>query len=351
MASQGIIHGGLKYRLGASREDVHPVLEQMPGLWRSCLSGSGPVDLSNTQVNSPDLLLWGRKGLRARLTAFAASQWLRGRVRTLEDDAIPELLRDGGIGRGPVLSLDDFVVDIPSLLRNLAGNHCERIAPAGTRSIEVTPAGLSLSLPGCAQPLVPRHLVLCAGAGNEALLAQLPFETPAMQRRPLRQVMVQHPDLPELYGHELGIGSRPALTVTSHDSRDGERVWYLGGALAERGASLEEAECVDEARGFLQTSFPGLPWHQARWSTLLVDRAEPAQAQGNRPAGGYCRHLGVVGETSVIVAWPTKLSLVPDLAEQCEALLQPGTGAQTPAPEFTHRSDWQFAPAPWEAAL
>jgi hypothetical protein len=258
------------------------------------------------------------------------------------------VLKSGCIGS--VSALDDLVVDVPSLVNNLVRNQTDNIVHGNHDSIQVDENGIALRIRGHPHPIHPRHLLLCAGAGNESLLEKLPFAAPSMQRRPLRQIIVRHPDLPELYGHELGNGSRPTITVSSHNAASGERVWYLGGELAERGASLDEANSLDLARNILQRSFPQLPLDKAHWSSVLIDRAESAQDRGKRPAGSYCEQLGILGQTRVFLAWPTKLSLVPQLAQQFESLLQPASAEPHPMPKsYQNQDQWQSATPPWEA--
>ena len=59
-----------------------------------------------------------------------------------------------------------------------------------------------------------------------------------------------------------------------------------------------------------------MDWRHAELSTLRIDRAEPAEHGGRRPDEAFAASRG-----AVIVAWPTKLSLVPDLGERVLALL------------------------------
>ncbi|MDF1765148.1 MAG: FAD-dependent oxidoreductase, partial [Gammaproteobacteria bacterium] len=52
LASQGIIHGGLKYALGGSVTDAANAIAQLPARWRACFEGSGEIDLSGCEVLS-----------------------------------------------------------------------------------------------------------------------------------------------------------------------------------------------------------------------------------------------------------------------------------------------------------
>ena len=52
IASQGIIHGGLKYTLGGLFSNSAKAIADMPLIWRRCLAGEARPDLSNTRVRS-----------------------------------------------------------------------------------------------------------------------------------------------------------------------------------------------------------------------------------------------------------------------------------------------------------
>ena len=46
LASQGIIHSGIKYDFRAFRSEVSKKLAAMPEIWAKSLAGSGPIDLA-----------------------------------------------------------------------------------------------------------------------------------------------------------------------------------------------------------------------------------------------------------------------------------------------------------------
>ena len=61
----------------------------MPGAWRDCLRGEGPVDLRGCNVLSEDFYLWSGGNLQSKMTSFLASKMLRGKVEKLPRDAFP----------------------------------------------------------------------------------------------------------------------------------------------------------------------------------------------------------------------------------------------------------------------
>src|SRR5262245_41436193 len=53
IASQGIIHGGVKYALAGAASRASRAIAQMPETWRACLAGEGTMDLRGVRVLSP----------------------------------------------------------------------------------------------------------------------------------------------------------------------------------------------------------------------------------------------------------------------------------------------------------
>ena len=84
IASQGMIHGGIKYALGGALSGGSETISAMPAAWRACLAGDGPVDLRGAKVLSDDFYLWSAGSLQSRMTSFFASKMLRGRVQKLK---------------------------------------------------------------------------------------------------------------------------------------------------------------------------------------------------------------------------------------------------------------------------
>lgn len=331
IASQGMIHGGLKYALAGRLSGESEAIAAMPGRWQACLDGHGEIDLSAVQVLSRDFYLWSSGRLGSRLSSFFASKALRGRIDPVARPDFPAALAHPAF-RGHVYRLVDVVLDVPDLLARLAAPHRERIhridaatlawEREGDRVQALTVNGLRLQA---------RQFVLAAGQGNGALLAALGCPAPAMQLRPLHQALVSHPALPRLYGHCTGGGSSPRLTVSTHYRADGQPVWYLGGDLATDGVQRSRDQQLAFARKELAELFPWLDWHGADWDTLWVERAEPRQQQLVKPDEAFAEHAAGLG--NVLVAWPTKLTLAPDLADRCLRLLAPaGTDTETALP-------------------
>ncbi len=347
IASQGMIHGGIKYALGGSLSRAAQAIAAMPERWRAALAGQGPVDLRDCEILSEHVYLWSTARPSSRLSAFLASKFLRGQVQPLPRSEYPPALDDGAF-TGQVYRLDDLVLDIPSLLRTLARPQNEAIVGIDWQDSSLHAAGGSaqLSLPGC--QVVAQQFVLTAGAGNAALLAGLGAAAPPMQRRPLQQVLVRHDYRGTLFGHCLGHGTTPRLTVSTHRMLDGRPVWYLGGDLASDPDTPPES-LIDTARRELRELLPWIDLGDSEWRTLRLDRAESAQVGRARPDCAFVDQVPAVD--NAIVAWPTKLTLCPDLADRVEALL----AARDIRPRFrpdlnalAHLDKPGIAPACWD---
>jgi glycine/D-amino acid oxidase-like deaminating enzyme len=335
--SQGMIHGGLKYALDGTFGRASQALADMPARWRACLEGRDVPDLRGVRVLSDRAYLWSpNEGAVGKLGALLASKMLRGAVRPLARGERPAPF-DRPSFAGVVYELDELVIDTTSLLGRLAETNDVVRADVGAQNIVrgVDGAVAAIRLPDA--EITADAFVFAAGAGNAALLAALDANEPAMQRRPLHQVVVRQDGLPTLFGHclpPLG-SSEPRLTITTHIGRTGERVWYLGGQLANAGVVRDPAEQARCARDELGACVPWIDTSRARFETLRIDRAEAQRADGARPDEAFVAPVG-----NVLVCWPTKLALAPDLGDRVlAALTATPSRATTPAASATARPD------------
>ncbi|MBX9753982.1 MAG: FAD-dependent oxidoreductase, partial [Pseudomonadaceae bacterium] len=190
-------------------------------------------------------------------------------------------------------------------------------------------------------------IVLSAGAGNAELLAKLDIQQPAQQLRPLHMVLAKGPALKPLYAHCLGGGPKPRVTVTTHPAADGQWVWYLGGDLAEaEGVARDAAGQIRAAQKELADLLPWVDQSATQWTTLRVNRAEPAQSGLLRPDNAFLAEQG-----RLLVGWPTKLALAPDFADRVLSALQRdgiSPGQHPPLPELPRPA---LARAPWDELL
>jgi glycerol-3-phosphate dehydrogenase len=318
LASQGIIHGGLKYALSGNLSNESEAIAQMPDRWRAAMAGTDSVDLRNLKVLSDTQHMWSSGSVASRMTNFFASKMLRGRIEKLKRDHFPSALANKAF-KGNVYKLDDLVIDTESLIDTLSAPVRDRLLAFDTQrdTLEWNNDGLrAVTING--QRIEPRLTLLAAGNGNPALLDG------AHRAHLLEMVLVKHDQGHRLYAHCVGTSNKPVLTVTTHDCPDGKVVWYLGGDLAERGVERTDEEQLHAGREELSHLFPWLDFSNAQFATLDVTRAEPKQHALVKPDNAYARR-----DQNLIIAWPTKLTLAPDLGDRVMALveetgLQPG---------------------------
>ena len=308
--SQGIIHGGTKYALQGALTGASEAIADMPRRWREALSGSGELNLSNTRLLSEAHYLWSPGTLAGNLTSFFASKAVRGRVDQVKGEQLPPALQDRAF-KGKVYRLAELVIDVPSLLANLADLAGDSLL-AGERIEPLRESDELVGLRVDGRDIRAQRIVLSAGAGTEDLLHALGLKLPAMQIRPLHMVMAKGPNLKPLYAHCLGGGPKPRVTVTTHPAADGQWVWYLGGDLAEAdGVAREPAAQIAAAQKEIANLLPWVDQSQVRWATLRVDRAEPAQSGLVRPDNAF-----LADQQRLLVGWPTKLALAPDFSDR-----------------------------------
>ncbi len=347
VASQGIIHGGLKYTLSGLLTGSAKAIREMPGVWRACLAGEREPRLAETRVYSDYCTLWRTDSLRSKAGMVGARAGLRSEVARLEPPDRPAVFASCP---GDVFRVSEQVIDPVTFLRDLADRQGDRLiyheAPKGVELITSSPGVVEqVSFVHANGPdrlaLRPRRVVLTAGDGNAALRKRVGLKTEAMQRRPLHMVMVRG-DLPELWGHCVD-GARTRVTITSADDSQGRRVWQIGGQVAEDGVAMTESELLTRARSELAAVLPDVCLAGAEWATYHVERAEGRTATGARPDDPR-----VLCEGNVITAWPTKLALAPELARLVQAKLDSPSEPEDVPPI---PGDWPrpgVARPPWE---
>src|SRR5690606_14074820 len=62
LASQGIIHGGVKYALTGAASKASRAIAEMPAIWNACLRGEGVIDLSAATTLAEHQHLWTSGG-------------------------------------------------------------------------------------------------------------------------------------------------------------------------------------------------------------------------------------------------------------------------------------------------
>ncbi len=317
IASQGIIHGGIKYALTGAASRASRAIARMPEVWHACLGGSGPLDLREVRILSDSQTLFTTKGIGAKLAGVAASKAIRTGVERIRPDARP----DGFAGAPRSIDLyrvDEPVLEPASLMHALSAP-LRVLRLAGDAAVTRDQHGVTVRLGGAT--LRARHAILGAGAGNGSLFTTLGIDDPPpMQRRPLHMTFARGASLPMLWAHAIGAGTKPVATITSQRDAAGRVVWYVGGELSETGIDRTAEEQIEAVRTGLARLVPWADMADVSWSTMRIDRAEPATATGRRPDEPFVETVA----PGITVVWPTKLAFAPAVSERVMALVPPG---------------------------
>lgn len=354
IASQGIIHGGLKYTLSGLLTPSAQAIADMPVTWRRCLAGEQEPDLSAVRLRGDYCHLWRSTSLTGLIAMVGARAGLRVAPRKIDEHERPAAL--AGV-RGLVARLDEQVIEPESLLHTLANrnrDHIIRIDVDSGLEFDRDSSGcvqrVRLINPDTGAPLdlEPRHVALCAGAGNETLAEMLELPDARTQRRPLHMVFMRGA-LPTLNGHCVDGASTRATITTTADSA-GRAVWQVGGQISEDGADMQRDELIAHADDEIRDILPAVDLDDVEWATCRVERAESATTSGLRPDDAVVKTHG-----NVLTAWPTKLALAPRLAELvlAEIASETDTDSRAPArqPNLARWPAPTVAIPPWEKNL
>lgn len=377
VASQGMIHGGMKYALAGKLNSASNAIADMPAHWKACLKGKGDVDLRGTKLLSEQYYMWPANSMRSRFNAFLGSKAVRGKVDTVDQNKYPSFFQ--GKISGPLYQLNDIVLDVPSLLQTLAENQRQHIHLIDWQqsTLEKTDDGSIKNLTinkgsnnthDKVEIHAQRYLFTCGAGTTEVLnkfnlsplsfapLSLAPKETERkaiapfdMQLRPLQMVMVKHDLTHPVYVHCVSdqLTSTPELTITSHPCADGKWVWYLGGELAEAGVDRTKEEQIEAAKHKLAQLFPWCKFDNAQWKTLFISRAEAKQSNGKRP-----EQASIVSHQNILVCWPTKLTLAPSLGNEVMAKLKLNSispGSYKNNASLKHLPFPKVSPCPWDS--
>ncbi len=359
VASQGIIHGGVKYALTGQASRASAAIAGMPAIWDDCLHGRGEIDLRAARVLSERQYLWTSAGIGSRLVGVAASRAIRTEVRSLDAGERPACF--AGAPRGvDVYTVEERVLEPRSVVHALAGHASDAMVRCERERVRIErggPTGARVTLDGRAGSvaMTPRWIVLAAGEGNAGLLdacglsstGEAPEEV-GQQLRPLHMVMARG-RLPALFGHCLGLSDKPRITVTTQADATGESVWYIGGDIAETGTQRDGPAQIGAARAEVAACLPWIDLTGTRWAAFRVDRAEGVVGpkRNQRPDEPLVHAAG----GRVLLTYPTKLAFAPLLAARVLEAVRGGgvgSGAQVPPGALDGFDRPEPAALPWE---
>ena len=308
LASQGMIHGGVKYSLSGLVNNHFHTLKSMPARWTKCLSGDDPVDLRNVTILSPQYYMFSDASLSSKMATFLGSRLLRGHVSPVKLTDFPKAFMSPNF-KGNLYVLKDIVIDARSLVENLAKDYETRIVKGSPEIVSEQGKITSLIVSDKYRVKAERY-IFAAGIGNQEIINAL--EMPIkMQNRPLHQVVIRGKNLPDLFAHAVCVRDlgKPRITFTTHVVGN-YKYWYLGGKLAETGVKRSSLDQIKFAKTELDRILPWVDLSECEFSTFRIDRAEPKSRRNLKPVKPFVKFY-----ENTIVCWPTKLALMPTLGD------------------------------------
>lgn len=314
VASQGIIHSGLKYAFAGQLNALAKSISAMPDVWRAALRGDGPVDLSSARVQANSQYLLIPSGFMGGLIGLVTQRALGNNVHKLNRNEWPDGIAATGFD-GTVIFMDEPVLDIPSALAALVGGDAAFIRKADILNDvtwEQDSAGNITAAKIGDMRIVARQYIFTAAGANHPLAERLGHAAGlSTQKRPLLMGMMRGAP-GELYAHCVGPSDKPVMTVTTHRHRDGDLVWYLGGNVAERDKESDPDTVYSATRAALEKYMPSVDLSRVQWSVLPVDRVE-----GKSATAGHLPDTPTIhASRNALYCWPTKLTFAPMLSDQ-----------------------------------
>lgn len=345
LASQGMIHGGVRYSLQGKRSKHNDALKDMPKIWESCIAGHGEIDLSGTKLLSEEQHMWSPGGIGAGVTTFLASKSMEAEVEPISKEHWPEIFKSATSFKGKVFRMNEVVLDVKSLIQILSTKYTDSIYQAEIKDISTVEDSIkSITIASGEEEIniSADHFVFAAGAGNEKIASKLGLGSEITQTRPLKQVMVKSVPFP-LYAHCIKADPRPRVTISAHPNPDGTYCWYLGGLVAMHGLEHGDDAAISFAKSELASLFHWLDWKQMEWSVFDVDRAEPYTKNGLLPLGPTVRI-----HKNVALCWPTKLTSAPAVAHKVYDWVKESSKNET-IPKLNFATP-EIGSYPWEKA-
>ncbi len=347
MASQGMIHGGQRYALQGVLNSHSESIAAMPGVWDQALKGEITPNLSSAKILSSKQYMWSPGGLTSNVTSFFASKAMNSRVDSLDRADWPEIFKAHAKFKGKIYELDEVVLDIQSVASALSKDYLGQIIKIDQLQLNVKNEKLeSVIITQGSEDLelTADQFIFTAGLGNEDIASLLWPNKKTTQRRPLKQVLVDDVEFP-LYAHCITVDPRPRVTVSAHPKTNGKYTWYLGGLVAVKHITDSDEQAIDFAKQELKTLFPFIDWDNKKWSTLLIDRAEPYTSNGFLPEGP-----AIMEKENTMLAWPTKLTFAPAITNKLLNVLDKQNLPTKGTVEKLKLASPKIGTYPWESA-
>ncbi len=345
VASQGILHSGLKYAFAGKVSKLAQSISAMPDLWRVALAGKGDVDLSSAQTNAESQFLLIPHGLMGGLVKLVTQKVLGDGVRECPEEEWPEEVKATGF-KGSAVFMNEPVLDVPSVLHALAEPYRDSIRRIDWDQVEIESdaEGIkSLTIEGH-KITADRYLFTAAGSNHEIARALGHDKGLSTQKRPLQQGIMRNAPY-ALYAHLVGTSDKPVASITTHKSSDGSLIWYIGGGAAERSMDAPAEEVYSAIRKGFAKYLPKVDLSRIEWATFPVNRAE-----GKSSTQGWMPDTPVVHDAgNTLYCWPTKMTFAPMLSNMLVEKLKDVTPCTT-AQDWSFLPRAEYAQTPWDKA-
>jgi len=315
--AQGIIHSGIKYMLIGKQNQSAQTISSMTQLWDHCLSGQGKIDLSTVTCLSTVHHLWSEKKLNPLFKNFLNRQ-LCSPSSLLTPEQYPKIFQHHF--QGSMMAIQEKVLATPSLITTLAAPQWPNLYKVDRLDLEMSSnchiAKVNIGHHhGQTMQLTAQRYLFTVGGGYQMAEKHFP-ELVTTQVRPLHMVVAYHNQPMPLYGHWIRMHPTPLLTITTHPCQNGQWAWYIGGHIAEQGIDRTPAKQQQQTKQLLSRLMPWIEPPQD-WYSFLINRHEGKQRNLKRPNSPTIKARG-----NIIMAWPTKLTLAPQLAANILQQLQ-----------------------------
>ncbi len=340
IASQGIIHSGLKFSLAGKVNTLAKSISAMPDLWRDALNGIGDIDLSTAKSNTQSQQLLIPSGFFGDLTKLVTQKALGNNVHAIERDDWPEEIVNSGF-KGSLIFMDEPVLDVPSVLRALSAPHKNKIK-------KITEQQAANPFEFLEDNNIQTKQVIFTSARSNLIIAQSNHHNQGLetQARPLLQGMMKNAPFP-LYAHLVGKTDKPLVSITTHHTKDGSLVWYLGGGAAERKKEADPNDVYQAALKAFKKYLPNIDFSNVEWATLPIDRIE-----GKSKTDGWMPDTPTIHRADkALYCWPTKLTFAPMLADMVlKDLQKQDIKPSNRSSDFSFLPDVKYADTPWDKA-
>jgi hypothetical protein len=228
----------------------------------------------------------------------------------------------------PCIDLHSFI----TLSRNVSGGQIEKLDGRSIAEI-------------CRQ-YNPKIIIFAAGIGNETLLQEIGISPSTFcQKRPLNMLVIKNMPY-KFFGHCLqSFSDKPTFTITSQE-HEKHHTWYVGGQVAENDQITTDSAKIKIIKKVIEKNLSNISINESDCHIVNIDRAE-GFCDGKRPdEPSIIRVDKKIGDADIYAVWPTKLVLVPYLAQKLASTLK--LGHLKKLDTNYNNSEFPIADYPWQ---